>query len=104
MKRFPNVPAGCKLVLEGGFVCTEKLHRPGEKKVLALTYDHEEADAPIILHRLVTTKRGYDHIMFFCIDTDVLLLLLNFFGRIDHFVWMIGGTARERWWYPVYTI
>ena len=35
MKRFPNVPAGCELVLGGGFVCTEKkLHHPAEKRFL----------------------------------------------------------------------
>ena len=41
--------------------------------------------------------------MVFCRDTDVLLLLLHFFGGTDHIVWMIGGTARERC-YPVHTI
>ena len=42
--------------------------------------------------------------MVFCRDTDVLLLLLHFFGGTDHIVWMIGGTARERRCYPVHTI
>ena len=42
--------------------------------------------------------------MVFCRDTDILLLLLHFFGGADHIVWMIGGTARERRCYPVHTI
>ena len=33
-----------------------------------------------------------------------MLLLLHFFGGTDHIVWMIGGTARERRFYPVHTI
>ena len=62
VKRFPNVPAGCELVLGGGFVCTEKTLSASREKVLALTRDHEEADIRIILHGLEPTKRGYDHI------------------------------------------
>ena len=99
-----NVPAGCKLILGGGFVCKEKTTSSSRKKVLALTCDHEEADIRIIRHGLEATKRGYDHIMAFCRDTDVLLLLLHFFGGTEHIVWMIGGTARERRCYPVHTI
>ena len=48
VKRFPNVPVGCELVL-GDFVCTEKASSSSRKKVLALTCDHEEADTRIIL-------------------------------------------------------
>ena len=102
VKRFSNVPAGCELVLGGGFVCTEKASSSSREKVLALTCDHEEADTPIILHGLRATEEGYDHIMVCCRDTDVLLLLLHFFGGTDHIVWMIGGTARERRCYPVH--
>ena len=104
VKRFPNVPAGCELILGGGFVCTEKTSSSSREKALALTCDQEEADTPIILHGLEATKRGYDHIMVFCRDTDVLLLLLHFFGGTDQIVWMIGGTAREQRCCPVHTI
>ena len=104
VKRFPNIPAGCELVLGGGFVCTEKASSSSREKVLALTCEHEEADTRIILHGLEAIQRGYDHIMIFCRDTDVLLVLLHFFGGTDHIVWMIGGTARERRCYPVHTI
>ena len=93
MKRFPNVPAGCELVLGGGFVCTEQASSSSREKVLALTFDHEEADIRILLHGLDATKRAYDHIMVFCRDTDVFWLLLHFFGGTDHIVWMIDGTA-----------
>ena len=41
----------------------------------------------------ISTKGGYDHIMVFCRDTDVLLLFLHFFGETDQIVWMIGSTA-----------
>ena len=104
VKRFPNVPAGCEFVLGGSFVCTEKASSSSREKVLALTCDHEEADTRIILPSLEATKRGYDHIMVFCRDTDELLLLLHFFGGSDPIVWMFGGTAREGRCYPVYTI
>ena len=73
VKRFPNVPAGCEIVLGRGFGCTEKASLSSQEKVLLLTCDHEEADTPIILRGLEPTKRGYDHIMVFCKDTDVLL-------------------------------
>ena len=87
-KSFPNVPAGCELVLGGGFVCTEQTSSSSREKVIALTCDHEEADIRIILHSLEATKRGYDHIMVFCRDTDVLLLLLHFFDGADHmWIW-----------------
>ena len=69
-----------------------------------MTFEHKEADIRIILHGLEATKRSYDHIMVFCRDTDVLLLLLHFFGGTDHNVWIIGGTARERRCYRVHTI
>ena len=104
VKRFPNVPAGCELVLGGGFVCTEKTSSSSREKVLALTRDYEEADIRVILHGLEATKRDYYHIMVFCRNTDVLLLLLHFFGGTDHLVWMIGSTARERRCYPVHAI
>ena len=42
--------------------------------------------------------------MVFCRDTDVLLLLLHFFGGTDHIVWMVGGTAREQRCHTVHTI
>ena len=90
------LPAGCESILGGGFVCTEKASSSSREEVLALTFDQEKADKQIILHDLEATKRGYDHIMFFCRETDVLLLLLHFFGGTDHIGWMIGGTARER--------
>ena len=77
VKRFPNIPACCELVLEGGFVCTEKASSSRREKVLVLSCDHEEAGTPISLHGLETTKRGYDHIMVFCIGTDVLLLFFT---------------------------
>ena len=42
--------------------------------------------------------------MVFYSDTDVLLLLVHFFGGSDHIVWMFGGIAREGRCYPVHTI
>ena len=93
-----------RIFLGGGFVCTEKASSFSREKVTALTCDHVEADIRIILHGLEANKRDYDHIMVFCRATDVLLLLLHFFGGTDHIVWVINCTARERRCYPVHTI
>ena len=88
VKRFPNVPAECELVLGGDFVCKEKTLSASREKVLALTCDHEEADIRIILHGLEPTKRGYDHINGFLqrhwyIVALVALLWWNWSRRMD---------------------
>ena len=97
--------SGGELVLWRGFVFTEKAWISFSREmVLVLTCDHEEADIRIVLHGLEATKRGYDHIVVFCRDTDVLLILLCFFGGADHIVRIIGDTARERRCYPVHSL
>ena len=66
-----------------------------------LDCSHEEADTRMILHTKDAINQGFHRVQVQCNDTDVLLLLVHFFGQLQVDVWMISGTAKQRKCYPV---
>ncbi len=66
-----------------------------------LSSNHEEADTRIILHGKDAIDRGFNRILVDCRDSDVLLLLVHFFGHLLVEVWMLSGTKRQRKCFPV---
>ena len=47
-------------------------------------YNHEEADTGIVPHALEVSKRDpFSELLFFCSDTDVLLILLQYFDKLS---------------------
>jgi hypothetical protein len=63
--------------------------------------NHEEADTRIILHAQEAIANGFDRLLIECRDTDVIILLIHFLGHLRADIWMVGGTAKQRKFYPI---
>ena len=49
-----------------------------------MTYGHEEADTGIVLHAIaISTRNTFTDLSVVCDDTDVLLILLRYFGDLS---------------------
>ena len=66
-----------------------------------LSSNHEEANTRIILHCKDAIVSGCQRILVDCMDTDVLLMLIRFFGHEPVDVWMLSGTKRRSQCFPV---
>ena len=99
-----KIPAGCEIVVGGGFADELLTVSNTRHHIPELQNNHEEADTRLILHSLDSVNVGFKRLLVHCRDTDVLLLLIHFFGRIPVEVWMCAGTAKQRKYYPVHEI
>ena len=67
--------------------------------------NHEEADTRLILHAHEAIANNFNRIVVLCRDTDVLLLLIHFFGKNEEIeTWMVGGNAKQKKCFPVNSI
>ena len=101
--RLPNL---CELVTGGGFEDQKTARSSFNGTLPELTSNHEEADTRLILHASHAVKnQKFLRVLVVCKDTDVLLLLLHFFGKQQGLeVWMMGGTKKKGKCYPVHHI
>ena len=56
-----------------------------------LSCNHEKADTRLCLHAQDSIKNGFNRAVGVCQDTDVVLLLLHYFGTSDAEVFMESG-------------
>ena len=67
-----------------------------------LKSSHEEADTRMVLHAIHSTC---DKIVVYARDTDVFLLLLHHFTKINcKELWLMAGTAKKRKFFPVHKV
>ena len=105
MQHGNTLPSGCELVTGGGFENQRSAKSTSQGELVCLYSNHEEADTRLILHACDAVDKQFSRILVVCRDTDVLLLLLHFFGsKQDIEVWMESGTARQKKYYPVHEI
>ena len=62
---------------------------------------HEEADTRIVLHANDAVSKGYERLIVYSRDTDVLLLLIH---HVTAEVWMVAGTKQKPKYFPVHQI
>ena len=61
-----------------------------------LKSDQEEADTSSILHTLDAARSGFDRILVYCRDNDVLVLLIHIYEVISAQEWMCAGTKKKK--------
>ncbi len=67
----------------------------------SLVSDHEEADTRMLLHIQDAGKKGYKRIFVHCRDTDVIALLVAFYGQLGVAeIWVCAGTQLKRKYIP----
>ena len=96
MMEHGNLPHGCELMTGGG--CRDHVTAKSTiyRDIADLRSNHEEADTRLILHAIhAVTITQCSRILVVGRDTDVLLLLIHFFGSKDVEVWMMSGTAHH---------
>ena len=82
MEHAHRLPNGCELVTGGGFEDQKTARSSLNGTLPELTSNHEEADTHLILHASHAVKnQKFLQVLVVCKDTDVLLLLLHFFGK-----------------------
>ena len=70
-----------ELVTSGGYMDSTKACSTQRGEVPNLFSNHEEADTRLILHAHEAIANNFNRIVVLCRDTDVLLLLIQFFGK-----------------------
>ena len=80
-----------------GFQDLESVESSIGQASTSLKSDQEEADTRMILHTLDAARSGFDRILVYCRDTDVLVLLSHFYEVISaKEVWMCAGTRKKQ--------
>ena len=95
---------GQEIVISGGFTQKELAKSTTGEDIKELQCNHEEADTRLVLHANHALNKGYEKLEIRCQDTDVMLLMIHFFGGKNKNIWMIGGSSKEPKCYPVHDI
>lgn len=98
-----HFPEDKTIVVSGGFLIENDVQTNNtDLPVQMLQAYHEEADTRIVLHCL---QCDADSIVVSACDTDVLVLLVALFHKIDCTnLWVRAGTAKQRKYIPVHEI
>ena len=63
----------------------------------------EEFGTRALLHAANASEQGYNRILIQCNDTDVIVLSLHFFSRIDvDFLWLTFGVGKHLRYFPIH--
>ena len=95
-----NAPCNKEIVVAGGFEDEREVRSSHVATNLnPLRATHEEADTRLVLHAINVYS---DTVVVSARDTDVLLLLVSHFSRVNcNHLWMMSGTAKKRKYVPI---
>jgi len=96
-----NYPQSCELIVGGGFAEPEMAKSTTRGQITDLAANHEEADTRMVAHAAHTVREKYKRVVVESKDTDVLLLLIHFFGDANVDLWMKSGTSKKRVYYQI---
>lgn len=95
-----QAPDDMEIVVAGGF--REEVEVRSSKPTTDLTQlraNHEEADTRLVLH---SVHSQYNTVVVSSRDTDVLVLLVSHFPRVQcEHLWMMSGTTKKRRYIPI---
>ncbi|PIK40694.1 hypothetical protein BSL78_22449 [Apostichopus japonicus] len=95
-----NAPPDKEVVVAGGFENEQEVKSSHTAtNIMPLRASHEEADTRLVLHAV---NIPFDTVVVSAQDTDVLLLLVAHFHRVQcNHLWMMAGTKKKRKYIPV---
>ena len=98
-----QAPGDKEIVVSGGFTDEQEIKSSKENSdVSHLSSTHEEADTRLVLHAVYSQ---HDIVVVASRDTDVLLLLVSHFSRAYcSELWMLSGSSKKNWYFPIHTI
>ena len=77
--------------------------RPDEDSELLSPSYHEEADTRLFLHVIDMARKGFVRIMVRTVDTDVLMLSVSLFDKLNvDELWIDFGTGKQRCYIPIH--
>ena len=83
------------VITAGGFEEQTAVASIQESDVHPSQSSHEEADTRIILDVNATYRGGYDRVIVSCRDTDVLVLITHFAGKLSREMWRPAFTRQH---------
>ena len=95
---------GFEIVTSEGFDDIKEAKTSSGCDVPSLKANYEEADTRFILHALDACQQGYERLIIYCRDTDVLVLLIYFINTLCKEEWMSSGTAKTPTFISVHDI
>ena len=82
-------------------------HNPDIDLTSMAPCNHEEVDTHVFLHATNSNENGHQRVVVRTIDTDVLVLAISTFDKLQSFVeepWLDFGAGKNRESYPVHDI